>query len=68
MPMTVERRLGKLIHEIKEIKKELILDKSNKIISAQNKINSWDSLAKKISCKWDKISAVDEIIQQREKM
>jgi len=68
MPMTVERRLGKLIHEIKEIKKELILDKSNKVISAQNKINSWDSLGKKISCKWDKTSAVDEIIQQREKV
>ena len=68
MLVTIEKRLEKLIHEIKEIKKELILDNSKKVLSQQNKINSWNSLAKEISCKWDKISAVDEIIQQREKV
>ena len=67
MALTVERRLGNLIHEIKEIKKELILDKSKKVVAEQSRISSWDSLGKKISCKWDSVSAVDEIIQQREK-
>jgi len=67
MPLTVERRLGKVIHDIKEIKKELMLYKSKKVIVRQNKVNSWDSLGKKISCKWDTISAVNEIVQQREK-
>ena len=63
MPLSLERRLEKVIHDITEIKKELILDKSKKVISGQNKINSWNSLGKKISCKWNTISAVDEVIQ-----
>ncbi len=67
MSLSVERRLGKVIHDIREIKKELILYKSKKVISGHNKVNSWNSLGKKISCKWDNISAVDEVIQQREK-
>lgn len=48
-------------------KKELILDKSKKVVAAQKKISSWDCLGKNISGKWDSVSAVDEIIQQREK-
>ncbi len=67
MPLSVEKRLGKVIHDITEIKKELILYKSKKIISAQSKINTWVSLGKKISRTWDGISAVDEVIRQREK-
>lgn len=61
------KKFGKVIHDITEIKKELILHKSKKITSTQKKINTWISLGKKISTKWDDISAVDEVMQQREK-
>ena len=67
MPITLENKLGNLIHEIQEIKKELILHKVQKVATAQNKINTWDILGKKVSSKWDTISAVEEISRQREK-
>ena len=67
MPITLENKLGNLIHEIQEIKKELILHKVQKVATAQNKINTWDNLGERVSSKWDTISAVEEISRQREK-
>ncbi|MFH0814232.1 MAG: hypothetical protein V2A69_15555 [Pseudomonadota bacterium] len=67
MSTTLENRLGNLIHEIKEIKKELILQKHQKATVAQNKIKAWKALEKKVSSQWNGVSAVEEISQQREK-
>jgi len=63
MALTVDRRPGNLLHEIKEIKKELILDKPKKVVATQNRINSWDILGKKISCKYTSVPAHKEALK-----
>lgn len=67
MPKSLESRLNDLIHEITEIKKQIILEKSIKVGAAQNRILEWKALGKKVSSNWDGLSAVEEIRQQREK-
>lgn len=67
MSTKIEDKLSNLIHEIKEIKKELILQKIEKVDATQQRIRKWESLCKKISAKWDNVSGVEEIRQQREK-
>ena len=67
MPKSLENRLNDLIHEIAEMKKQLILDKAIKVEAARNSIREWKILGKKVSAKWDGPSAVEEIRQQREK-
>jgi len=67
MSKTFEHRLSDLIHEITEMRKELILDKSFKVAAAQKRIREWKVLGKKVSAKWNGPSAVEEIRQQREK-
>jgi hypothetical protein len=67
MPTKIENKLANLIHEIKEIKKELILQRIEKVEAAEQKIRKWETLPKKISVKWDDVSSVEEIRQQREK-
>jgi hypothetical protein len=67
MAKTFEHRLSDLIHEIKEIKKEIILDKLVKVNAAQTKIRKWKMLGDKVSSNWDGLSVADEIAQQREK-
>ena len=67
MSKTFEDRLSNLIHEIKEIRKQIILDKLVKVNAAQTKIDKWKMLGDKISPNWDALSAADEIAQQREK-
>ena len=68
MPKSLESRLNDLIHEITEIKKQIILEKSIKVEAAQNRILEWKTLGKKVSSNWDSLSAVEEIRQQREKV
>jgi hypothetical protein len=68
MSKTFEDRLSNLIHEIKEIRKQIILDKLVKVNAAQTKIDRWKKLGDKVSSNWDSLSAADEIAQQREKM
>ena len=68
MPKSLESRLNDLIHEITEMRKQIILDKSNKVEAAQNRIREWKALGKKVSAKWNGLSAVEEIRQQREKI
>jgi len=53
--------------EIRDIKKELILDKIKKVSGAKGNVRAWEVLGKKVSAQWDCLSAIHEIIQQREK-
>ena len=66
MPTAIEQRLDKLVHELNEIKKEMILQKVQQASSIVGRISAWKSLSRKISGQWDHISAVDEIRQQRD--
>jgi len=67
MSKILENRLGDLIHDLNEIKKQILLEKFVKVDIAQKKVNIWKLLIKKVSAKWDGHSAVEEIIHQREK-
>ena len=68
MAKSLENRLDDLIHEITEMKKQIILEKSIKLGAAQNSIREWKALGKKVSAKWNGPSAVEEIREQREKV
>ncbi len=68
MPTAMEQRLDKVVHELNEIRKEMILLKVPPAVRAARKINAWKSLGEKISARWDHISAVDEIRQQRDRV
>jgi hypothetical protein len=68
MAKSLENRLDDLIHEITEMKKQIILDKSIKVEAAQNSIREWKALGKKVSAKWNGPSALEEIREQREKV
>lgn len=68
MANTLECKLDALMHEIRDIKKELILDKVTRLTIKGPRNNSWKALRKKVSAQWDHVPAVDEIIQQREKI
>jgi hypothetical protein len=67
MASTLENKLEALIHEIRDIKKEVILDKIAKVSVAKGSIRAWEALGKKVSAQWDGVSATEEIIRQREK-
>lgn len=67
MPTTLDNKLSDLIHEIKKIKKEMILQEISKARSVKNRLRRWKALGKKVSSAWVKVSAVEEISQQREK-
>jgi hypothetical protein len=68
MPTAMEQRLDRLVHELNEIKKEIILQKVRPAVRTVRKINAWKSLGEKISVRWDHVSAVDEIRQQRDRV
>ena len=67
MPTAIEQRLDKLVHELNEIKKEMILQKVQQTATTVGKISAWNSLSGRVSARWDHISAVDEIRQQRDR-
>ena len=67
MATTLEHRLDALVHEIRDIKKELILDKVTRLTVTRARMDDWKSLRKKVSAQWDHVSVLDEIRQQREK-
>ena len=66
MPTAIEQRLDRLVHELNEIKKEMILQKVQQVAATVGKISVWKSLRGRVSARWDHISAVDEIRQQRD--
>jgi hypothetical protein len=68
MPTAMEQRLDRVVHELNEIRKEMILLKVQPAVRADRKINAWKSLGEKISVRWDHVSAVDEIRQQRDRV
>ena len=53
MHTKLEDKLASLIHEIKEIEKELILQKMGKATVVEQKIKRWETLGRKVSAKWD---------------
>jgi hypothetical protein len=67
MPTTIEQRLDRLVHELNEIKKEMILQKVQQAPTIAGKSDAWKSLGKKISARWDHVSTVNEIKQQRDR-
>ena len=67
MATALENKLSNLIHEIKEIRKELILQEISRTRVAKNKLTAWNKLGKRISSKWDEVSVAEEIAYQREK-
>lgn len=67
MAGTLENRLDMLAREIKEIKKEVILQRLKKPAATMHASNRWRALGSKISKKWDNISATEEIARQRDK-
>ena len=68
MPTAIEQRLDNLVHELNEIKKEMILQKVQQVAATAGKISAWKSLSARVSARWDHISAVDEIRQQRDRI
>jgi hypothetical protein len=64
---TLDGRLDDLVHEIKEIKKELIREKITLAGVVRERSAVWTTLGEKVSAQWDMVSAVDEIASQREK-
>lgn len=64
---SLDGRLDDLVHEIKEIKKELIRDKINLAGVVRERSAVWITLGERVSAQWDSVSAVDEIDAQREK-
>jgi hypothetical protein len=67
MEGTLEHRLVNLMREIKELRKDLILQKSTKSKTARPNLSKWQTLADRVSSRWDHVSAVEEISMQREK-
>jgi hypothetical protein len=67
MPKELEHRLDELIHEIKEIKKQILIEKLVEKQSARSRVNRWQKLGTQVSTKWRGPSAVEEIRLQREK-
>jgi hypothetical protein len=64
---TLEHRLVNLMREIKELKKDLILQKSDKPKTARGSPSKWQALGERVSSRWDHVSAVEEVSMQREK-
>jgi len=67
MASSLENRLDILAHEIKEIKKEAILQRLKKTAATVHASRRWRALGNKISKKWDNVSATEEIARQRDK-
>ena len=64
---SLDAKLDCLVHEIREIKKELIRSRMTRVTVSREEDAAWISLGKKVSERWDDVSAVDEISAQREK-
>jgi hypothetical protein len=64
----LDGRLDDLVHEIKEIKKELIREKMARAGQVRERTAIWTTLGKEVSAKWDNVSSIDEITAQREKV
>lgn len=67
MARALDQRLNDLIHEIKEIKKQVVWDKSIQVSKAAKREHRWKLLRDDVTFKWKGPSPVEEIRKQREK-
>lgn len=65
--IALEKRFDTLVSDVQAIQKELILSKMQHIKRTRRNQDTWNALTQKISTAWDSVSAVDEIVSQREK-
>jgi hypothetical protein len=67
MATALEKQFDSLATSLHAMQKELILAKTRQARKCRKNIDIWHALSQKVSVSWDTISAVDEIISQREK-
>jgi len=67
MAFALEKRFEALVGDVQAIQKELILSKMQHIKKTRRSLDVWNSLAQRVSDSWDSVSAVDEVVSQREK-
>lgn len=67
MERGLEQQLNDLIHEIKEIKKQVIWDKSIQVSKTAKRDHRWKILGDDVTLKWKGPSPVEETRKQREK-
>lgn len=68
MATALERQFDSLATSLHAMQKELILAKTRQVRKCRKNIDIWHALSQKVSVSWDNnVSAVDEIISQREK-
>jgi len=58
---------GNAISDVHAIQKELVLAKMQRLKRSRRRVEAWTALAEKVSAEWDNVSAVEEIVSQREK-
>ena len=68
MSTAIEQRLDRMVQDLNEIRKEMILMKTRRSSVKAGKVDSWKSLGGMISARWDHVSAVDKINEQRNKL
>lgn len=67
MSATLQKRLDTLVSDVQAIQKELFFSRISQMQRSNRNLVSWASLSQKVSSSWDSVSAVDEIVSQREK-
>ena len=68
MTRALEQRLNDLVHEIKEIKKQVVSEKSIQVSKTAKWEHRWKLLVNDVTLKWKGPSPVEEIRKQREKI
>jgi sporulation protein YlmC with PRC-barrel domain len=67
MALALEKKFAALVGDVQAIQKELILSKMQHLKKTRRNQDTWYALSQKVSISWDSVSAVDEIVSQREK-
>lgn len=63
----LERRIDSVLHELMEVKKQLLMQNLRTGQRSRKSAIDWKKLGQSVSAAWDNVSAVDEIAAQREK-
>jgi hypothetical protein len=67
MAIALEKKFATLVGDVQAIQKELVLTKMQQIKKTRRNQDIWSALSHKVSTSWDSVTAVDEIVSQREK-
>jgi len=67
MAIALEKKIAALVGVVKAIHKELILTKMLHTKKTRRNQVAWNALSLKVATSWDCVTAVDEIVSQREK-